>query len=129
MTLKAVLDLLLASAGVTDLCGQRIHINVIPQDVQSGGPCVALTLVDEVPANSLCGDGSLDNARVQVDCYARDSGTQGGYLQADELARAVRAALRDATAFGSWCLSRRDSYDEGTKLHRCSLDFSIWRQT
>lgn len=127
MTLKTVRDYLLTQSAVTAIVSDRIFINIIPQDTPT--PSLALTIVDEVPINSLCGYSDLRKARVQVDCFARDTAAAGGYQNVNTLAEAVESAMRDKQVLNSISLARRDSYDVDTQEHRCSLDFSTWRQT
>ncbi len=127
MTLKTVRDYMLTQGAITAIVVDRIFINIIPQDTPM--PAIALTMVDDIPINSLCGYSDLRHARVQVDCFAVDTASAGGYENANTLAEAVESAMRDKQVLNSISVARRDFYDVDTKEHRCSLDFSTWRQT
>jgi hypothetical protein len=69
--------------------------------------------------NHLQGPSDLQNTRVQIDAYARS------YAGAQQLAADVRAALQGA-AFSNVQISEQDFFEMDVRLHRVSLDYSIW---
>lgn len=121
----ALINRLLATAGVTTLAGQRIT----PGRRDQGGtlPAVVLHRIDGLPDYHLTGASGLVASRMQVDCWGATYGA------AKKLARAVDAALSaarwtagairiDAVLIAD---ERDDNFDEGgTALYRTSLD--LW---
>lgn len=119
---ETVHDTLVASPAVTALIVGRVFPNVIPQ--AAAMPAVRYTVVDDLPTNVLSGAATLRRARVQVDAYAKR------YLDAHALADAVSGALGaiDGPTTTALEVSRRDGYEDETKLHRVSLDFSMSKE-
>lgn len=112
---------LLRNAAVVTAVNSRVFPVRLPSDVTL--PAIRYSVVSDIPTNSLAGStGKLRKARVQIDCYART------YLDAQELADAVAGALATITDFGftSMQLSRRDQYEDESKLFGVSQDFSMW---
>lgn len=113
-----------ADAGVSALVFAsgiyRIYPVQVPQDAQY--PAVVYQTVNNTPINHLTGESDLQNDRVQIDCYAESSD------QAHALADAIKAAMQgDANNFKAVRVSRNDiPFDDDTKLHRVSIDYSIW---
>jgi hypothetical protein len=110
---------LAAAPAVTAIVNGRVFPNVIKQGVEM--PAVRYMVVDDLPENVLGAAATLRRARVQVDAYSMR------YLEAHALAEAIAGALGaidgpDVTALE---LARRDGYEDETKLHRVSLDFSM----
>jgi hypothetical protein len=109
-----------ASSGLTALIADRAY----PVIIKKGAllPAVVYTEVDGIPQNTLQGhDGGLWNIRYQVDVYA-DS-----YDEAHAVAALVKAALpAEGATFKALLLSRSDLYEEQKRVHRVSLDFSVW---
>jgi hypothetical protein len=119
---QTVHDTLVGAPAVADLVVGRVFPNVIKQGVVM--PAIRYTVVDDLPTNVLSGAATLRRARVQVDAFARS------YLGAHALADAVAGALGAITgpAVTALELSRRDGYEDETKLHRVSLDFSMSKE-
>lgn len=65
------------------------------------------------------GTGNINETRLQVDVWA------GSYGAAQATASAVKAALK-GWALQNIVLSENDDYESDTKLHRVSIDVSVW---
>lgn len=118
---ERVFALLSADATIAAKVGSRIYPQLMPQDCPK--PAVVYTVVSDVPLNSFDGHTSgLSNARVQVDVYSY------AYKEAQETANAIEALLGShvTVSLSSLRVSRRDLYENSTKLHRVSMDFSLW---
>ena len=122
-TLEAIRAELEANTAVLALVGTRIYPQAMPQGVTL--PAVVITVVSEVPENSLTGTAStrLVQARAQVDCYAAK------YLDAHQVAAAVDEVLANLmrSDLSAERMDSRDLYDDEAGLHRVSADYSIWR--
>jgi hypothetical protein len=77
--------LLLASSGVTALCGTRIDFGANAQG--AAFPRVVMFTIGDAEGHNLQGPDGHSVGRVQVDCYALT------YGQSKQLSRAVRAVL------------------------------------
>ena len=119
---KSIYSRLRVDSAVAAIIGSRIYPQIQPQPAVA--PCVVYQVIVDTPTNTLDGSngGDLYQTRLQVDAYATD------YATAQTLADAITAVLGSVTElhFSSVRLSRRDLYEPDTKLHRVSLDFSIW---
>ena len=72
------------------------------------------------PANvSFGGASNLQNTRVQIDVYARTG------ADTEALAKAIATAMA-AASFKNVPLSVQEFYEPEVKLHRISLDYSLW---
>ncbi len=83
---EAFTNLLLGDAGVTALCGDRIHWGIQPDGVQVF-PYVNLTLISDPVVYYLDGEAGVQRARIQLDAWAES------YLDAVAVQRAVRSLL------------------------------------
>lgn len=99
------------------LVAGKSYPNLAAQDASA--PYIVYQRVVSTTHNTLQGPSDLQNTRMQIDVYAK---TYGG---AQQLAGAVRAALLGAT-FINLQLSEQDFYESEVRLHRVSLDYSIW---
>ena len=106
--LQAVLAPLVAGKSFPNLAAQ----DTVP-------PYIVYQRVVSVPHNTLQGATDLQNTRVQIDAYAKT------YGQAQALAENVRAAMQGA-GFSNIQLSEQDFFEVEVRLHRVSLDYSIW---
>jgi len=111
---------LAADAGVTALVSARLFPNKLPQATTL--PAVVLSVISDVPSESLDGFVGLRRARLQVDAYDRT------YDGAQALADAIFAVLGDVATpdFASLQGQRRDLYEDQSTNHRASQDFIIW---
>lgn len=124
---EALVAHLLASAGLSSLVDDRVHLGKRPQGF--GLPAVVLHRISGAEGVTLDGPDGLGEARIQVDCWA------GGWLAAKEVARAVKAAVSGLNATvgdtkfqGVFVISERDDFDHAPpeQLHRSSLDLQVW---
>ena len=111
----AVFTALQNHAGLTALVGNRVYGNRAPDNPTR--PYVTYFSASGVPQNDLSSKPIIDNARVQVDCWAESS-----YNDAKQIAAQCRLALENV----GLCVFTRDDYEQQTKLHRVQLDFSIF---
>lgn len=81
-------------------------------------PHVVWQVISGVPEQVLDRPG-IDNARVQIDCWAATATACNG------LADAVRAALED-DGRNVMVSDNGDAYDADTQQYRRSFDFSFW---
>lgn len=120
--LEAVRAALLADPTVTGLLAQRIYPLVAAQG--SALPMLVLTVVSEVPQNSLTGmvETRALECRLQVDAYA-DS-----YLGAHQVANAAAAVIGNLTAptLSAQRDSAQDLYDDESSLYRVMTEFVVW---
>ncbi len=91
--------------------------NLAAQD--AAPPYIVYQRVVSNTHNNLRGASDLQNTRVQIDAYAKT------YAGAQQLASSVRAAMQGA-AFTNIQLSEQDFFETDVRLHRVSLDYSIW---
>lgn len=112
----------MANAAVTTLVGSRIFPQVIDQNEKTR-PAVVLTVVSEVPYNTLSSPAStrLFKTRIQVDIYAKT------YKAARATHKAIDAVLadladHDMSAYGE---DVQDGYDDETQEHSVSADYFV----
>lgn len=118
--------LLLATGGVTNLCGTRINFGERPQG--QALPALVLNTVSATEGLHMNGKGPHD-ARIQVDCYATTPRAR------TLLARAVLARLNAYRGGGFLFIEHADTRDtreggtnEVTRTYRAGMDFLVtWR--
>ena len=112
-----------ADAAVVALVGSKIFPGMAPDDTVA--PWIVYLVVSDVPELSFTGtaDTTMRAARVQFDCYAQT------YDMAQSIAAAVDAVVSAMTSpqLSAFREVTRDSYDNEAKLHRASMDVTIWR--
>ena len=91
--------------------------NLAAQDATP--PYIVYHRVVSVTHNNLQGPSDLQNTRVQIDAYAKT------YAGVQQIAASVRLAMQGA-GFINVQLSEQDFYEIDVRLHRVSLDYSIW---
>lgn len=93
------------------------HQDIAPQGTQA--PYIVWTEIVSATNNSLDGASNIQNARVQVDVYAK--------TQADRrtAANAVKTAMA-AIASQNVQISSQNQYEPDVKLFRAILDYSVW---
>ncbi len=125
----AFIGILTAAAGVSAIVGTRVYPQSRPQG--SLYPSLTCTRISGGPLYDDDGEVGLENARIQVDCWAEDYGA------AKDLARAVRGVL---SAFEGVAGSvdfryimlddERDLRESGGNVaeypFRTVLDFNVW---
>ena len=107
-------DLFAALAGVA---GGRVFPNVAPNNVSK--PYVVYSRVSIAPENTLADGASVENTRLQVDCFDIT------YSAAVALAETVKAAMK-SSAITHVLLLEQDQFEPEALLHRVILDFSVW---
>jgi hypothetical protein len=112
-----IFSILTGYTAVAAVVGTRVYPLVLPQKAEI--PAISYLRVDGVQDANLSGNSGMEAVRVQVDCWGRT------YAQAKGLAADVADAM--ASGFGNECvwLSDRDQYEDGAKVFRVILEFSI----
>ncbi len=82
-------------------------------------PYIVWQLIVSTANVSLTGASNLQNTRVQIDAYA----TTGA--QTEILSASIAAAMA-AAGFTNVPISSQDLFEPDVKLHRVSLDYSVW---
>ncbi len=119
-TLEAVRAELALDSALVALVSTRMYPQVLPPDMTTM-PALTITVVSEVPVNSLSSSPGLQNARVQIDCFGKT------YASARAVHAAVFAVL---TALSRHNLSAYadgavDTYDNETQRHWVSADYIV----
>ena len=128
----SLIQLLLSDSGVSAHVSTRVYPGARQQG--SALPAITLTRISGGPLYSDEGEAGLDDARIQIDCWAET------YSAAKLLARAVKAVLSGfdgtvgTTSFACvWLDNERDFRETGSNaaeyLFRTSLDFTVSTQT
>jgi len=91
---------------------------LIAEDGTTGSYLTYQNIVNS-PENTLSDGISINNTRMQIDCWADD------YATVKALEKAVADALT-AAAFTNIPRSSRDGYEPLTKKFRVILDYSLW---
>lgn len=96
----------------------RFYPQVAPNVVTV--PYGVYSVISQVPANVLDGTPGLFNSRLQVDIFSNT------YSEAQTLKASVRTAM--ASGFGDRATEAlsQDLYEDAVKLHRVSMDWSVW---
>lgn len=125
--------LFLTKEAITDIVGEddpsgqiaRVFYDVVPQGTVLAA--ISITMISGFRTNTLTGPDGWANPRVQIDCYAPT------LSQASTLANLVRRTLNgykgtlENTRVGdAHLMSERTFFDPVLKLHRKSLDFTLW---
>ena len=103
------------SPALAAIAGDRIYRTVAPQGVTK--PYAVWAIVTNTPRNSLACAPGIDNARVQVDCYATSQ------TAARQLCEAAQAAVEAVTHV---IMGPVEFYEPETKLYRWTFDASFW---
>lgn len=93
--IESIYNILSNNAAVSAIVGTRIYPMRLP--INTAYPAITYQLVSDVPENSKTGRAIYYNARVQVNCFARDITGKSGVKGAQELQRAVLSALERIT--------------------------------
>lgn len=127
-------DLLLADATIAALVSTRAYPLGAPAD--AAAPFITWQVISATPVQSLAGSNDTTGATVQIDCWSEALERGGSYAQAKALAEAVRLALADQNGVSlgnrqAWISLQdsRDDIDDGTRMHRVSMDFRIWHRS
>jgi hypothetical protein len=128
---EAIIAKLLADSGVSTIVGNRVFPGSRPQ--ASTLPALVLNRISGGPEYADDGEVGLEQARIQIDCWAATYGA------AKKLARAVTASLSafegtiGATTFQLIELDierdlREGGGDTADYPFRTSLDFLVWAE-
>lgn len=104
-------------AALAGVAGGRVFPNVAPNNVSK--PYVVYSRVSSAPENTLADGASIENTRLQVDCFDTT------YSAAVALAETVKAAMK-SSAITHVLLLEQDQFEPEALLHRVILDFSVW---
>lgn len=105
---------------ITDITGSRIYPVLLPQGAAAAFPAVTYQRVSADRVYSLSGYSTLENVRMQIDCWATSFET------VKDLGDKMRQTVDTATAFASNLLSDQDLYEDEVGVYRVSMDFSLW---
>lgn len=108
----------LASGSPNTSAGARVYANRANQG--AAAPYVVFQRVGVTPNDSIDRPSTLDQVRLQVDCWAT---TIDG---AAALGRQVRSILEADHPFKARLRNQLDDFDVETKLHRRILEFRCW---
>jgi hypothetical protein len=101
------------------LVGGRCYPLQMPQSPDY--PTIVYSRIASAPQNRLEGGASLDQVRIQVDCYAET------YDGAKTLSDSVRSAMQ-AAAFKATLQSDMDIFEGELKnIYRVMMDFYVWQ--
>jgi len=117
-------SLLSADTAVKAIVADRIFPTVLKQNCRL--PAISYQRISGNFDADLEGNSGTENPRIQVDCWAL------GYVQAKDLAKAVRNAMNAATdavaGFTALCITDADNHDDAANYYGVSLDFSCWHE-
>lgn len=126
---QAVIQYLLAGAGVVALVGNRIS----PTRTQGGAlPALTITRISGGPEYADDGKVGLLESRLQIDCYASDyTAAKTLAIAVTERLSAVRDVVQDGVTFLYITLDNEQDFREGGAgnfeyLFRVCLDFLVW---
>lgn len=123
----AIINRLLATAGVTALVGTRVYPGVRTQG--SSLPALVFNRISGARDYTMIEASGLVESRVQIDAWAE------AYNAAKALAHAVREALSGIKGTfsgieidGVFLDSERDGFEVEApdRLYRVSMDFNVW---
>lgn len=117
MIQEDIYKVLSESSPVSAIVQSRIYPQRIPQN--GAVPAIVYTIDDLTPVRSLTGESGLDNASVEIICWAKD------YSAAHRLATAVRDAFSDsgkAVMTGNM----QDVEDEETHNFGVLMNMNAW---
>ena len=104
-------------AVLAPLVGGASFPNLAAQEAEP--PYIVYQRIVSITHNNLLGPSDLQNTRVQIDAYAKT------YAQAQQIASDIRLAML-AAPFTNLQISEQDFFETEVRLHRVSLDYSIW---
>lgn len=96
----------------------RFYPSVLPQAPVL--PAAVWTRIAGAPVQSFDGLDTLDNAMVQIDCWAETLDA------ARDLAGAMRAAIDAASGLGAHFQRFWTDFEDKPRLYRVSMDVSLW---
>lgn len=119
-----IFSLLTANTAVKAIVADRVFPTALKQGCRL--PAVSYQRISGNHDLDLDGNSGLEQPRIQVDCWAL------GYVQAKDLAKAVRTAMTSATiaanGFTALCANDADNHDDAANYYGVSIDFSCWHE-
>lgn len=110
-------------SGATAVTGLTTRIYPEHRPPADALPAVVFSRVSGLRVNHLRGYGNLENAQIQIECYA--SAVDGRRALSD----AIIGALSSAAQFSALLLeSPFDDYDDEAPVYVRTMDFSIWHK-
>lgn len=86
--ISAVRTYLLAQSAVTDLVGQRIYLDILPQNATT--PAVAMSKISESEQHKLSDRLGFVQTRIQFECFADKRHVTDARLKANAVADAIK---------------------------------------
>ena len=119
MSLESLLfSRLTTDADIRRMVTRRVYPIVLPQNCDF--PAISYQRITGARINDLSGYGNLQDARIQVDCWAT------AYDEVKELGARIHNVMNSATGFKAILITDADGYDADAGLFRLSMDFSMW---
>lgn len=124
---QALIDHLLASAGVTALTAARIWWSERPQN-NKALPAIVLHRLGGAPGYTMGGPSALTESRVQIDCLAEtiDGAKLVRSAVKDRLSGATFTGVDGCFLDGEFDGVEAQGADAPERIQRVSLDFMIW---
>jgi len=107
---------------ITAHTSNRIYPVLLPQGTVAAFPAVTYQRISADRVYSLSGYSTLENAKMQIDCWATSFET------VKDLGNKMRQVVDGATAFASNLISDQDLYEDEVQVYRVSMDFSLWNR-
>ena len=101
-----------------NLVSNRCYPLLMPQDPTL--PAIVFSRVASIAQNKLDSGASIDQVRIQIDCYAST------YDEAKTLSASVRSAMEEADFKGTLQIDV-DFYEPDLKIYRVVMDFYVWQ--
>ena len=107
---------------ITAHTSNRIYPVLLPQGTVAAFPAVTYQRITADRVYSLSGYSTLENAKMQIDCWATSFET------VKDLGNKMRQVVDGATAFASNLISDQDLYEDEVNVYRVSQDYSLWNR-
>ena len=107
---------------ITAHTSNRIYPVLLPQGTVAAFPAVTYQRITADRVYSLSGYSTLENAKMQIDCWATSFET------VKDLGNKMRQVVDGATAFASNLISDQDLYEDEVNVYRVSQDYSFWNR-
>lgn len=118
---------MLADATIAGLVGTRVYPNILPQSPTV--PAISYQFISGTDDVTTDGPSGLANPTIQIDCWATTYAAMDGLFQAVRKRINGYSGLAGTIAVhGVFLVRKRDLYDNDTKLHRRTADWSIWHE-
>lgn len=118
---EKIFSAITASTAITAVTSTRIYPLAIPQGV-AAFPALVYSRAGSLRVHSLSGYSGLENAQIEVTCWATR------YDDAKGLAASVHTAMQNATSFQSLLTDDADGIEPDAGLYSITLNFSVWHR-